>query len=154
MRRTAFVLLAVLAAACIRTRTDPVTGRVDVDVESPTKQGEDWSAKMTGAGAFAAASGQATARVISGQSTITVRISGLGVGAVHPWAVFEGKCGTTGALFGSPGLYPPMTVNASGVAEGVARVSMALDEAKNYHVRVYASPTETSTVAVCGDLSD
>ena len=29
----------LVTTACVRTSTDPVTGRVDVDVESPTKQG-------------------------------------------------------------------------------------------------------------------
>jgi hypothetical protein len=144
----------VVSAACVRTRTDPVTGRMDVDVESPLKKGEDWSAKMTGQGAFASATGQARAGVLKGESTISVNVTGLTPGAIHPWAVFEGKCGTTGALFGSPGLYPPITVNERGIAEGVARIPAALDEAKKYHVRLYVSPTETSSVAVCGDLSD
>ena len=37
----AVALAALFSAACVRTRTDPVTGKVDVDVESPTKRGED-----------------------------------------------------------------------------------------------------------------
>ena len=152
--RVAVVLAAVLSAACVRTRRDPVTGRLDVDVESPLKKGEDWSAKMTGAEGFSAATGQARAAVISGQSTITVRVTGLPTGGVHPWVVLEGKCGTTGAPFGNPALYPPITVDAQGLAEGAARIPMALDEAKNYQVRLYVSPSATSTIAVCGDLSD
>jgi hypothetical protein len=155
MRRLTLALVATLAAAaCVRTRTDPVTGRVDVDVESPTKQGEDWNAKMGGQGALAAATGQARAAVINGVTTLTVRVQGLTPGAVHPWSVNEGRCGTTGVLFGSAGLYPPMTVNDQGVAEGAARITTALDEAKKYHVRVYASTSDQATVVVCGDLSD
>lgn len=152
--RVAVALAAVLSVACVRTRRDPVTGRLDVDVESPLKKGEDWSAKMTGTEGFAAVDGQARAAVINGQSTITVRITGLTPGSVHPWVVLEGKCGTTGAPFGNPGLYPPITVDAQGLAEGAARIPVALDEAKNYQVRLYVSPSATSTVAVCGDLSD
>lgn len=154
LRPYALLLALALPAACVRTRTDPVTGKMDVDIESPTKHGEDWSAKMTGAAGYTAAAGQAKARVINGQSTISVTVSGLTPGSIHPWGVFEGRCGTTGALFGSAGLYPPITVNDQGIAEAVARISMALDEAKKYHVRLYVSPSETATVAVCGDLSD
>ena len=40
--RLAVAFAALLAGACVRTRTDPVTGKIDVDVESPTKKGEDW----------------------------------------------------------------------------------------------------------------
>jgi len=152
--RAAVVLAAVLSAACVRTRRDPVTGRLDVDVESPLKKGEDWSAKMTGTEGFGSATGQARAAVIDGQSTITVRVTGLRSGDVHPWIVLEGKCGTTGAPFGNPSLYPPITVDAQGLAEGAARIPVALDEAKNYQVRLYVSPSATSTIAVCGDLSD
>ena len=38
------LLAACLSTACIRTRTDPVTGKVNVNVKSPLKKGEDWSA--------------------------------------------------------------------------------------------------------------
>ena len=153
-RRIALVLAATLSAACVRTRTDPVTGRVDVDLESPTKRGEEWNAKMTGQGASAAASASARAAVINGQSTITVRVSGLAPGAMHAWRVYEGKCGSTGPLVGSTGLYPTITVSDQGIGEGVARIGMQLDEAKFYQVRIFASANDTETIAVCGDLSD
>ena len=153
-RALALVLAAGASAACIRTRTDPVTGRLDVDVESPTKRGEDWSGSVGGQGNFSGATGTIRAAVLQGQSTITLRVNGLPAGGMHAWRVYEGRCGTTGALFGSESIYPAITVNAQGLAEGVARVSMALDEAKKYHVRVYASSYDTSVVAACGNLGD
>lgn len=153
-RQIALVLAATLSAACVRTRTDPVTGRVDVDVESPTKRGEDWKAKMNGMGVASAATGSALAAVVNGQSTITVRVSGLTPGATHAWRVTEGKCGSSGSVVGSTGLYPTITVNEQGIGEGVARVAVQLDEAKFYQVRIFASASDVETVAVCGDLSD
>ena len=152
--RLAVALAAVLSAACIRTRTDPITGKVDVDVESPLKRGEDWKAAITGSGPFAGATGQGRAAVLSGQSTITVSLSGLTGGRSHSWRVHEGKCAGVGALFGPSSAYADFTVAAGGTAEAVARVSSALDEAKQYSVRIYAAPGDTTTLAACGDLSD
>jgi hypothetical protein len=148
--KVAVALAAILASACVRTRTDPVTGAVDVDVESPTKRGEDWKAGIAGG----SITGQGRAAVLNGQSTITVNLNGLTPGATHAWRVHEGKCSGAGALVGSGGLYAPVTAAADGTAQGSARLSLALDEAKDYNIRIYASPTETTTVAACGDLSD
>jgi hypothetical protein len=149
---TLAVALAALfsAAACVRTRTDPVTGKIDIDVESPTKRGEDWKAGIAGG----SITGQGRAAVLNGQSTITVNVNGLTAGASHAWRVFEGKCTAAGALVGSAGSYSPITAGADGTAQASARLSVALDEAKDYSIRIYASPTETTTVAACGDLSD
>jgi hypothetical protein len=150
----AVALAALLAGACVRTRTDPVTGRVDVDVESPTKRGEDWKAGIAGTSGYGSITGQGRAAVLNGQSTITVNLNGLTAGRTHSWRVFEGKCGGAGPMFGGAGFYPDFTVSDNGTAQAVARLSMALDEAKDYNVRIYANPGDTSTVAACGDLSD
>ncbi|MDF1504701.1 hypothetical protein PYV61_17215 [Roseisolibacter sp. H3M3-2] len=146
----AVALAALLSAACVRTRTDPVTGKVDVDVESPLKRGEDWKAGIAGG----SITGQARAAVLNGQSTVTVNLNGLAPSATHAWRIFEGKCATAGALVGGDALYAPITASADGTAQASARLGVALDEAKDYNVRIYASPTETTTVAACGDLSD
>ena len=152
--RLAVALAAVLSAACVRTRTDPVTGRVDVDVESPLKRGEDWKAAISGSGPFAGVTGQGRAAVLSGQSTITVSLNGLTGGRSHSWRVHEGKCAGVGPLFGQAAAYADFNVAANGTAEAVAKLSIALDEAKNYSVRIYAAPGDTTTLAACGDLSD
>ena len=64
--RTGILLVAaaLLASGCIRTRTDPVTGKTDVDVESPLKKGEDWSGDLKGMGQWMSVSGVARARVL------------------------------------------------------------------------------------------
>ena len=51
---------AILTTACVRTAVDPVTGRMDVDVESPTQQGQEWKTDITGQGPGAAIAGTAT----------------------------------------------------------------------------------------------
>ncbi len=152
--RLAVVCAALLAGACIRTRTDPVTGRVDVDVESPTKKGEDWKAGIAGTSGYGSITGQGRAAVLNGQSTITINLNGLTPNATHAWRVFEGKCGGAGPMFGSAGFYPDFTVSGTGTAQASAKLSMPLDEAKSYNVRIYATPGDMNTVAACGDLSD
>ncbi|MGZ9193056.1 MAG: hypothetical protein ACXW65_12425 [Gemmatirosa sp.] len=150
----AVVAAALMAGACVRTRTDPVTGRVDIDVESPTKQGEDWKAGIAGTSGYASITGQGRAAVLNGQSTITINLNGLTAGRTHAWRVFEGKCGSAGAMFGGAGFYPDFTVSDNGTGQASARLAMALDEAKDYNVRIYATPGDMNTVAACGDLSD
>jgi hypothetical protein len=155
-RPTALALtaLTVLTAACVRTSTNPVTGRMDVDVESPLKKGEDWKGTVTGMGQFAQATGTASAAVLNGQTSISLRVNGLRPGGQHPWRVNEGACGTTGALFGDASLYGTIQVSEQGVAEGSARVGGSLNEAKRYQVRLLASPVDTATVVACANLKD
>ena len=92
--------------------------------------------------------------VLSGQSTITVSLNGLTGGRSHPWRVHEGKCAGVGPLFGPASAYADISVAANGTAAAVARLTSALDEAKDYSVRRYAAPGDTATIAACGDLSD
>ena len=85
----------LVTTACVRTSTDPVTGRVDVDVESPTKQGEDWDAKLTSA-ANPSIQGTAEARVASGETTVSISVTGLPTTSGLTWHVHESGCGTKG----------------------------------------------------------
>lgn len=155
MRRLSLVLLTLLSVACVRTRTNPVTGSVDVDVESPTKKGEDWKASIGGRGNYASVNGTANAAVLQGQSTITLALQGGTQGGSHPWMVHEGKCASTGgAAVGTPSLYPAISFGADGKATSTARLGVALDEAKDYHILIHKSADDLSTVVACGDLSD
>lgn len=153
MRTTTLLLLAVLTSACVRARTDPVSGQTDIDVESPTKQGEDWRASLTGQGSYTSVVGTANADVLDGQTSTSIQISGATAGAVHPWHVHEGKCGS-GAIVGDPSAYTPLTVGTDGRATSTAKVAVALNEAKDYHVNVHLSQAEMSTIIACGDLQD
>ncbi|HEY0972696.1 MAG TPA: hypothetical protein VGE02_17130 [Gemmatimonadales bacterium] len=153
MRVVTLILAAGLVTGCIRTSTDPVTGRVDVDVESPTKQGEEWKAAIAGT-TIPSITGSATARVYAGETEVTVSLTGVPTGELRPWHIHEGTCGSGGPIVGSPTAYPPLTVGEDGKATGSARISLQLDEAKSYHVNVHASAAQMATIIACGALDD
>src|SRR5215210_1840091 len=75
MRRSALWLLTSLSiatTACIRTHTNEATGAVDVDIESPTKKGEDWKGELRGEGMYASVRGKTGARYAEGKTSVTV----------------------------------------------------------------------------------
>ncbi len=154
MRTFAIVMLACLAASCVRTRTDPATGKVDVDVENPLKKGEVWNAKLAGQGTFTSVSGTARASSINAQMTANISLTGATPGAVLPWHVHEGKCGSGGAIVGDASAYTPLTVGSDGTAQGNATVGTTLHEARDYHVNVHASSSDMATIIACGELDD
>lgn len=147
------LLLAATLFACIRTTTDPVTGRVDVDVESPTKRGEQWGARL-GSETNPSLTGQVTARVISGVTQATIAVTGAQPGARLPWHIHEGTCGSGGPIVGSPSAYQPLVVGDDGRATGSVHLELQLNEARRYHVNLHASPSQMSTIIACGGLAD
>lgn len=150
----AAILAATSSAGCIRTRTDPVTGKVAVDVKSPLQKGEVWNAKVTGQAPYTSASGSARAEVYQGNTTLTIRVEGLTPGAVHPWRMYEGRCGDPGIAIGNAFQYGDITVNSQGIAEGAARLNSSLEVTRKYRVRLFASSTDSTTTVACGDLSN
>lgn len=153
MRVLSLLVVAGLVTGCIRTSTDPVTGKVDVDVESPTKRGEEWKATLAGT-TIPSITGDATARVYAGQTQVTISLEGVPGGEARPWHVHQGTCGSGGPIVGSPSAYPPLTVGADGKATGTATIPLQLDEAQRYHVNVHASAAEMATIVACGALDD
>jgi hypothetical protein len=155
MRRFTFALLAsltVASVACVRVKTDPVTGKTDVDVESPTKKGEVWTGKLTGEGTGAAISGTVRTEVLKDQTTATISLTGGPAGASLPWHVHEGKCSTGGPIVGDPAAYTPLSVGDDGHAERSAKLAVSLNEARDYHVNVHASAADMSTIIACAGL--
>ena len=155
MRKSALWLLASLSiatTACVRTHTNEATGRVDVDVESPTKSGEDWKGELKGQGMYASVRGKTGARYSEGKTTVTVSLENVSSGASYMWDVREGKCGANGPVVGSHASYPTLTVDNTGKAGATVTIDARLDEAKNYAVTVYGS--DMTTVIACGDLDD
>ena len=148
-------LLAVLAlAACVRTSSDPATGKIDVDIESPTQKGEVWNASLKGQGTYSAMTGTAKATVVNGMTNVAFSLDGGTPGQTHPWHVHDGKCGSGGAVVGDASGYPPVTIGANGHGEASGHIMTRLDEAKDYHVNVHASAAEMATIIACGDLDD
>ena len=153
MRRVVLIATALLTVACVKTTRDPVTGAVDVDVESPTQQGEQWRAGLTAQGG-AALSGNLISRVIAGQTTSTINVSGGTAGARHPWHVHSGTCGSGGPIVGDPNAYPILAIGENGQGTASAQVQVQLNEAQQYHVNVHASASDMATIVACGNLND
>ena len=154
MRRVLLIGTALLTVACVRATRDPVTGSVDVDVESPTQQGEQWRATLAGQGAGSGITGNATARVIAGTTTTTINVSGATAGARHPWHVHSGTCGSGGPIVGEPSAYQPIAIGDNGSGTSSAQIQVQLNEAQRYHVNVHASASDMATIVACGDLKD
>lgn len=147
--------LAIATSACVRTHTNEATGAVDVDVESPTKQGEDWSGDLKGDGMYASVSGKVTALSSEGRTSITVTLSNATPGATLPWDVREGRCGQNGMILGNASAYSSIMVRNDGTAGATVQVDARLDEAKDYAVTIYAPGNDMPrTVVACGDLDD
>ena len=107
MRKSALWLLASLSiatTACVRTATNEATGAVDVDIESPTKQGEDWKGTLRGQGMYTSVTGTARALYNEGRTSVTVTLENASPNASYMWDVREGKCGANGAVVGSVAL--------------------------------------------------
>jgi hypothetical protein len=154
MRHTALLLAAFVAVGCVRTSTNPATGKVDVDVESPTKTGEDWKARIAGVGSYASLTGNSTVLVNKGAMSARINLMGGDQGSRHPWHVHEGKCGTGGPIVGNPAAYPPLVVTSDGKATASADLTVALKEAMDYHVNVHESSTNMANIIACGNLDD
>ena len=155
MRKTTlFLAVAALAmSACVRTATNEATGRTDVDVESPTKTGEDWSADVRGTAGFAQLMGTVKAKVVEGKTNVSFTLNGGTPGASHPWMVHEGTCAAPGAPFGMASAYTALTFGSDGRATVNMTLDGRLDEAKDYIVAVHASASDMTVVA-CGNLDD
>lgn len=154
MRYLSLLLVAVTAVGCVRTSRDPATGKMDIDVESPTKKGEDWKTDLHSTSTMAGIGGTARAKVAEGKTSATIMVTGLMSGMVHPWHVHEGKCGSGGKIVGDMSAYTPLTVTSSGTASSTANLMVRLEEASSYHVNVHKSMSEMETIVACGNLSD
>ena len=154
MRTMALMLAALTLTACVRTRTDPATGNVDVDIESPAQRGEEWEGSIRGLNMYSAMTGTARARVVEGVADVTVNLRGGTPGQTHPWHVHEGKCGSGGPIVGNPSEYPPITIGAAGNATSTSKLQMNLNEALVYHVNFDASATEMATIIASGEIDD
>lgn len=155
MRTLLLCLTASLAmTACVHTSRNEATGKLDVDVESPTKKGEDWNAGLKGMGNFASVTGQVKATTLNGQLEARIAVSGATAGGQHPWMIHEGTCNLPGSPIGTMSDYPPITIGADGKGTADAKFQARLNEAKDYIVVVHASMDDMNTVVACGDLDD
>jgi hypothetical protein len=144
--------LSIATTACVRTHTNEATGKVDVDVESPTKKGEDWKGTLKGEGMYASVTGTTRALYSDGRTSVTVNLENATPSSTYMWVIREGKCGANGKIVGDNTAHTSLTVGSDGKAGSSFTLNARLDEAKNYNVTVYAS--DMTTVIACGDLDD
>lgn len=161
MRRFALIVVASVAfaaTACVKTAVNEATGEVDLDIESPTQQGEDWGGNIMGQGSWASITGTSRALVAQGRTQLTITIENAQPGANFTWVVREGRCGEQGAVVGAANSYRALAVDSQGKAGTTMEIAARLDEAKDYVVELYATSTDPATgrpaVAACGDLDD
>lgn len=96
--------------------------------------------------------GELVARDAADQTEVTLKLTGAPAGATLPWHIHEGRCGP-GPIVGGADSYTPLAPAADSSATGTATLALVLDETKEYHVNVHASPTEMGTIVACGDLT-
>lgn len=150
MRTLAMLCAAVIATGCVRTATNPATGKVDVDIESPTKVGEDWKGTINAVNSNI--SGEVKAMVAEGRTNVTVSLTGGASGQWNMWMIHEGRCTQPGAGFGTMSQYPNLVFDANGRATVNVTFQARLDEAKDYVVVIHGQ--DMNTVVACGDLDD
>jgi hypothetical protein len=153
MRRLILAVTALAFVGCVRTHANEATGEVDVDIESPTKRGEDWSGSLSPRGG-SAITGSFKAFVAEGKTNVSVNIANAMAGQQLPWHIHEGTCENDMGIFAGASSYPIMTVGNDGRASSNVVLNATLDEAKDYIVNVHASPTNLQTIVACGDLDD
>ncbi|MEN8373919.1 MAG: hypothetical protein ABFS34_00565 [Gemmatimonadota bacterium] len=98
---------------------------------------------------------RAAANVNAGikETVISVALAGDANGAVRPWHVHEGTCGSGGAPVGQVTDYPPIRVGATGNGDATARLRIGLDPAGSYYVNIHESSTNLGDIVGCMQLS-
>ena len=153
MRRLILTMAAFAFVGCVRTHANEATGEVDVDVESPTKKGEDWNGSLVARGG-SGITGTFKANVADGKTTVSVNLANAMAGQRLPWHVHNGTCDNDMGIFGDASSYPVIVVANDGTASVNTVLNFTLDEAKDYMINGHASPTNLQTIVACGDLDD
>lgn len=153
MRRMIITMAAFAVVGCVRTHANEATGAVDVDIESPTKKGEDWSGSLSPRSG-SAITGSFKALVADGKTNVSVNLANAMAGQRLPWHVHKGTCDSDMGIVGSPSQYPVIVVANDGTASATTVLGVSLDEAENYFINIHASPTNLQTIVACGDLDD
>lgn len=142
MRITAIAAACLVALGC-------ASGGSNGDGEFIT----DFDASLTSRGG-STVTGTARAVASLGRTAVTLEIDGARPGARHPWHVHEGRCGSGGAIVGSASSYPVLEVDEDGSERASGTIDVQLDDDRDYHVNVHASPSDLQTIVACGALVD
>lgn len=111
----------------------------------------DWTASFDSE-VHAGMHGDLVAHGAADQTEVTLKLTGAPSGATLPWHIHEGPCGP-GAIVGGADAYTPIAVADDSTGTASATLPIVLDETKQYHVNVHASPTDMGTIVGCGELT-
>lgn len=82
-----------------------------------------------------------------------VEISNAVPGAVHPWHVHRGQCGSDRGIFGPEDAYKELKVGGNGRASSEAVLPVPSPKTGDYSVNVHASARNMGTIVACGNLA-
>jgi len=146
MKRSALAFVfALLATACAGSG-----GRQGDDSEFVV----DFEAVLDGRGPYADVTGTVRALASLGATAVTIGLSGTQPGAVHPWHIHYGRCGSGGSVVGPERGYPLLTADAEGSDRVTTTIPVQLDDATRYHVNVHLSEERQEVIVACSDLLD
>lgn len=156
MRSRILITLAistVALAACNPFSRDPVT-EVSRDVNANAR----WTATLVSPASLAGAvqlNGTATMQPAGsdGRTDFTLRIANATPGGLHPWQVRRGRCDADYGVFGRAEDYGAIKIGDDGRGETGATSGERTPMTGDYHVVVYASAANPSTVVACGNLA-
>lgn len=150
IKTAAAVGTAITLGACATSSGTPPAASAGVSTVQPglTRESAATLTAMGGSGI----TGSAAAVSEPHQTHVTVSLGGAMAGAVLPWHIHSGQCGSNGPIVGPPASYPPMTAGSDGAATGAATLPMPLEATTRYYVNIHKSPTEMGTIVACGDL--
>ncbi|HKJ92607.1 MAG TPA: hypothetical protein VJ957_05525 [Longimicrobiales bacterium] len=84
-------------------------------------------------------------------TTVAITVKDAQPGALLPWHIHEGACGS-GGVVGAADAYTPLQVGVDGTAEGRTTLKVGLDPDQTYHVNIHKSPQEAAVIIGCGVL--
>lgn len=148
------VAISLLAlAACNPFSRGPVT-----EVSRDTNANARWSATLVSPSALAGAvqlNGTASMQPAAndGRTDFSLQIGNATPGGLHPWQVRRGRCDADYGVFGRSEDYGAIKIGDDGRGETGASSGERTPATGDYHVVVYASAANPSTVVACGNLA-
>lgn len=151
---TVLIAATVLAIGCDDDDdiTDETPGGGSDDGTGGGGTAVELTATILGTGQYSFVSGLGRVLLEVDSFGAEIQIRGDLPGAIRPWHVHFGTCGSGGAIVGPPESYRPLTIDNDGGDAVSAQVIATLDPAGSYHINVHLSPTDLPTIIACGDL--
>lgn len=151
-------VILLTAAACVAAGCNPFHRSHAVQIqEDQVPVSSRWNATLATPSQFSGAlqiQGSAWMAPGSGDQTlIDISITNAAPGGQHPWQVQMGACGSDHGTLGDAGDYRPLKIGGDGKASQQATVSQQMPTTGQYHVNVYASAANMSTIIACGNLA-